>query len=88
MQKLHAGTGLSRRPSVPNPLKGLLFGPNGRPISQTFDYNGEHQYRNYSSAGADRYRADTSPTQRYRAPEFDAAVLAAVEETIPNGPAE
>ncbi len=73
-------------PSVPNPLKGLLFGPNGRPISQTFGYNGERLNRYYSSAGADRCGAGTSPTQRYRAPEFDAAVLAAVEETIPNGP--
>lgn len=76
------------RPSVPNPLKGLVFGPNGRPISQTFGYNRERAYRYYTSAGARRYGSGTSPIQRYRAPEFDAAVLAEVEGSFPNGPSD
>ncbi len=67
------------RPSVPNPLRGCLFGPLGWPLSHTFCHHRNRLHRYYIPTGIHRHGSG----DHYRAADLDAAVLAAIADFIP-----
>ena len=72
------------KPFLPNPLRGLIFGPAGNLLSLNSHHNRYGQrFRYYVPSGRKRYGAGTDPTVRFKADEFDAAVLAAIEPYVP-----
>jgi site-specific DNA recombinase len=77
-----------RRPSegrsVPNPLKGLIFGPAGNMFGLNTHHNRYGQrFRYYVPSGRKRYGDGTEPRDRFRADAFDAAVLDAIQAFVP-----
>ena len=72
------------KPFVPNPLKGLIFGPAGNLFGLNSHHNRYGQrFRYYVPSGRKRYGAGTDPKDRFRADEFDATVFKAIEPYVP-----
>ena len=72
------------KPLVPNPLKGLIFGPAGNLFGLNSHHNRYGQrFRYYVPSGRKRYGAGTDPKNRFRADEFDATVFKAIEPYVP-----
>ncbi len=72
------------KPFVPNPLKGLIFGPSGKLLGLNTHHNRYGQrFRYYIPSGRKRYGVGSNAKVRYRADAFDAAVLLAIEPYVP-----
>jgi DNA invertase Pin-like site-specific DNA recombinase len=70
------------RTSVPMLLKGLIFGPDGRPMSPTHTKRRGRTYRYYVSRAAIEAGYDTAPVTTVPAGEVEAAVLAQLQHML------
>jgi hypothetical protein len=73
----------STRATVPMLLKGLIFGPDGRPMSPTHTRRRGRTYRYYVSRTAIEAGYDTAPVTTVPAGDVEAAVLARLGDRQP-----
>ena len=70
------------RAGVPMLLKGLIFGPDGRPMSPTHTRRRGRTYRYYVSRAAIEAGYDTAPVTTVPAGDVEAAVLAQLQHPL------
>ena len=70
------------RAGVPMLLKGLIFGPDGRPMSPTHTRRRGRTYRYYAARTAIEAGYDTAPVTTVPAGDVEAAVLAQLQHLL------
>jgi site-specific DNA recombinase len=70
------------RAQIPALLKGLIFGPNGRPMSPSHTRRRGRLYRYYVCLGASRRGHDTCPVRSIAAGEVEGLVLGQVRRML------
>ncbi|MFY9737318.1 MAG: recombinase family protein, partial [Rhodoplanes sp.] len=67
---------------TPAPLKGLLFGPDGRALTPTYTRRGSRLYRYYVSTGVIKRGPEACTVRRVPAAEIEAAVIDRVRALV------
>ena len=67
---------------TPAPLKGLLFGPDGRALTPTYTRRGSRLYRYYVSTGVIKRGPEACTVRRVSAAEIEGAVLGQVRALV------